>query len=343
VHLFAFILLLLGLAVVLAKYGRSAFGFLKGRRGLAVLALAVCALCSYQRPVIGFSLFVGISTILLARSNRSVAALALFGAFLVWIFPEIAVTDWVYDNRTEWIRFNTAMRLWLESTYLFPLAVLLLVAPELLAVLNSPRQRLVLLSFGILFSGSVIASLYTLTVARMDRAPERPSIDGYTFLKDEHPRDYELVTYLNQLPIHVVIGEACGDGSLPALPYHYGMPGRISAFSGRPSLCGWARHTWMFQQTLRRANLANETIWQSFLSTGESLRAIYSIGSPSPKSPAFIDHALRYLKQRGVTHIVIGDLEKSVYPSADPSMIANAIKGRVIFNPFPGIGVIELG
>jgi hypothetical protein len=339
VHLFACICL--GLAAILVITKLKARGLTRASiGGLAMILIGAAAF--YQRPVIALSLtYIGALAVLLG-TTRSVPLLALGGAFLVWLFPEVLVTDWVYDNRTDWIRFNTAMRLWLESTYLFPLAILLVVAPELVALLEKPRSRILISSVCVASLSCVALSLFTLTTARMDRAPERPSIDGYAFVKEEHPLDFELITYLSQLPIHVVVGEACGDGSHPLLPYHYGMPGRISAFSGRPSLCGWARHTWMFQRRLRRANVANETIWQSFLSTGESLKALYQIGGPVASDPQAVTRSLRYLVQRGITHLVIGELEHKVFPSADPQIIARSLGGRVIFNPAPGIGVVEL-
>jgi uncharacterized membrane protein len=284
-------------------------------------------------------LYVGVLSVVLG-SQRPVPILALLGAALLWVFPEIAVTDWIYDNRTDWIRFNTAMRLWLESTYIVPATALLIAAPEVSACITNRRAGLISIGVTTCFSACVLVSLYTLTSARMDRAPERTSIDGYTFLRDEHPRDFELVSYLNQIPGRVVVGEACGDGSHPQLPYHYGMPGRISAFSGRPSLCGWARHTWMFQRRLRRANIAHETIWQSFLTTGASLKSLYL--SSATRDTDAIKRALAYLQQRGVTHLVIGELESAVYPGAEPQSIAQMIGGRVVFNPAPGVGIVEL-
>ena len=340
VHLFACICL--GLAAILVTLNRLEARRLTPASLWRFALILVGAAIFYQRPIIALSLaYIGTLAVYLG-TVRCVPLLALGGAFLVWLFPEVLVTDWVYDNRTDWIRFNTAMRLWLESTYLFPLAILLVVAPELVALLENPRSRIVLSSVCVASLSCVALSLFTLTTARMNRAPERPSIDGYAFVKEEHPHDFELITYLSQLPIHVVIGEACGDGSHQLLPYHYGMPGRISAFSGRPSLCGWARHTWMFQRRLRRANVANETIWQSFLSTGESLKALYQIGGPVASDPQAVTRSLRYLEQRGITHLVVGELERRVYPSSDPQIIARSLGGRVIFNPAPGIGVVEL-
>lgn len=339
VHLFSCICLGLAAMLVTSKLRARVFT----RASLCWLAVMLfAAAASYQRPVIALSLaYIGALAVLVG-TTRSVPLLALGGAFLVWLFPEVLVTDWVYDNRTDWIRFNTAMRLWLESTYLFPLAVLLVIAPELVAILEKPRSCIVISSICMASLSCVVLSLFTLTTARMDRAPERPSIDGYAFVKEEHPYDFELITYLSQLPIKVVVGEACGDGSHPLLPYHYGMPGRISAFSGRPSLCGWARHTWMFQRRLRRANVANETIWQSFLSTGENLKELYQSGGPVASDTQAVSKSLHYLQQRGITHLVIGELERKVYPSADPQIIARSLGGRVIFNPAPGIGVVEL-
>jgi uncharacterized membrane protein len=337
--------LMLGAAGLLsgrALWGNPSITILSRRTIILTVLCVLLALVFINRPVIALAVgSSGISLLMWGRT-RPIALLTLLGGFLVWVFPEVLVTDWVHDNRTDWIRFNTAMRFWLEALYLMPFAILTIVTPEIYSALKERRMRLVLASGTALFSSYIALSLYALTVARIERAPEKSSIDGFAFLRAETPLDYQIISYLNQLPTHVVVGEACGDGSLPTLPYHYGWPGRISAFSGRPSLCGWARHTWMFQQRLRRANLANETIWQSFLSAGEHIKTLLTNTGATPEDRQVVQRALTYLQQRGVTHIVVGELEKRAYPLADPVSVARAVSGRVMFSPAPGYGLVEL-
>jgi hypothetical protein len=343
VHFFSMCLLACGTAVLLLTTRNTSWCQLRSPKNYASIALILLLwLVMWQRPVIALSFTLAVSSFILLGSSQKVAVLAFCGALLVWIFPEVIVTDWVHDNRTDWVRFNTAMRLWLESTYLVPFAGMLIVAPALEILLQSKFFGRCAATVTAILLIVVVVSDYVLTERRIARAPERASIDGFDFLRSEAPYDFQIISYLSLLPNPVVLGEVCGDGSHDLLPYHYGKPGRIAAFSGRPSLCGWARHTWMFQQRLRRANPSNETLWQSFLSYNNHFKNILSAGSPNPLNLAPIEESLLYLKSRGVTHLVVGELEQQVQPRIDLSTLAIMIGGEVLFEPSPGFGVVKM-
>jgi hypothetical protein len=343
VHCFSMCVLACG-AIVLTLTARNAsWRQLRSRKSYGlIITISLLWLLLWQRPVIALSLTLALVTFTLSGNSQRSAALALCGALLVWIFPEVIVTDWVHDNRTDWVRFNTAMRLWLESAYLIPFAAILVVAPALASLTHSNFFRRGSAAAATLALSVVGVSDYVLTERRIYRAPERASIDGFDFLRSEAPYDFQIISYLSLLPNPVVLGEICGDGTHELLPYHYGKPGRIAAFSGRPSLCGWARHTWMFQQKLRRSNPANETLWQSFLSYNAHFKNVLSAGSPNPLNLAPIEESLLYLKSRGVTHLVVGELEKAVQPQISLSTLAIMMNGEVLFEPSPGLGVIKM-
>jgi uncharacterized membrane protein len=343
VHCFSFVVIASVTLCFIIEASRNRTERMRSRRLQATVIVVIALLAIWwNRPVIALSLGLAAGACLLFLKTRTAATLALCGAFFVWVFPEVIVTDWIHDNRTDWIRFNTAMRLWLESTYLIPFAALLVAAPSLESLLQSQRFRRFSAAAVALGLTVVSVSDYVLTERRIYRAPERASIDGFDFLRSEAPHDFQVIQYLSLLPGAVVLGEMCGDGSHEWLPYHYGKPGRISAFSGRPSLCGWARHTWMFQQRLRRSNPANEALWQSFLSYNTHFKNILSSGSPHPLNLFPIEQSLLYLKQRGVTHLVVGELERAIIPEINLATLATMIGGRVMFEPHAGIGVVEM-
>ncbi len=301
--------------------------------GLA-LVVALCILLARPAIAIGIvlSALVGLSSRRVARRPYYAAALAC-GVAMAWILPEVIVSDWAIDNRTDWVRFNTVMRFWLDGYYLVPLSVL---AGCGAVVETRAGYRAVCLSLVTLAFISVI-SLYPLLQNRFDRTPESRSVDGFAFLRAEHSVDWWIVEFLSKLQGEVVIGEVCGTGTSPLTPYHYGMPGRLSAFSGRPSVCGWGRHTWMFQPVFTRGARSGESVWASFLAYEQALNVIY--GSDNDVE---LRRAISVLRERGVTHLAFGGLEGQVFGNIDLRRLAERIHGTLVFHPIYGRGLIAL-
>jgi uncharacterized membrane protein len=258
----------------------------------------------------------------------------ILGTAAAWVVPEILVSDWASDNRTDWVRFNTVMRFWLDGYALIPLFGAIVLAPHVLADRIRARRTLVGLTGLLLIS---VLSLIPLLRDRFQRTPESASTNGAAFLKVEHPTDWMIIDYLSRVAGPVVLGEVCGTGSTPLNPYHYGMPGRLSAFSGRPSVCGWGRHTWMFQQRFSFGPHAGENIWSSFLAYEQALETVYR-----GTDPAALTGALRYLQSRSITHLAFGELERQLYGDQDLELLAKRLGAAVVFSPSPHAGVIRL-
>jgi hypothetical protein len=299
---------------------------------LVVIAAAL------SRPAIGITILlfslIGLSGRRAGVSESNRAAAFAIGVAIAWLLPEIVVSDWAIDNRTDWVRFNTVMRFWLDGYYLVPLlAVVLSGLPALESV---ARYRTLCWSLCTALLVSVF-SLYPLLRNRLERTPELKSSDGFAFLSKENAVDWWIVDYLARLPGQVVLGETCGTGTSPLVPYHYGMPGRLSAFSGRPSVCGWARHTWMFQPVFTKGAKRGENIWPSFLAYEQALGTIYTSNS-QPE----LQRAVTSLIDRGVTHLAFGELEGRVFGNVDLRRVAERIHGTVVLNPKHGYGVIAL-
>lgn len=304
---------------------------------LIALAVAVSLCVVLGRPAIGISLFLAAFVALAVPRATLVAPIGaafVSGVAMAWITPELIVSDWAVDNRTDWVRFDTVMRFWLDGYYLVPLVVFAACGVKVITT----RSRFMLLcssaSFVALLS---IVSLYPLLQNRLDRTPEKPSVDGFAFLAAEHPVDWWIIDYLARLSGDVVLGEVCGTGASPLVPFHYGMPGRLSAFSGRPSVCGWGRHTWMFQPVFTRGARNGESVWGSFLSYEQALGVLYSSEDGSQ-----IGRAVASLREQGVTHLAFGELEGHVFGNLDLSRVAERIGGKVVLSPIYGRGVIAL-
>jgi uncharacterized membrane protein len=136
-----------------------------------------------------------------------------------------------------------------------------------------------------------------------DFAQRSNSLDGMAYLQDYSPGDYYAIQWLNS---HIQ-----GD---PTIVEAYGPEGgdytdynRISAFTGLPTIIGWAGHEYQW-----RVNWLNNTLYANdFYSRGAAVNAIYT--SKDPKT--VLDLMARYSAQ----YLYVGNLELSTYVGSDLS------------------------
>jgi uncharacterized membrane protein len=120
---------------------------------------------------------------------------------------------------------------------------------------------------------------------------------GLGWMRQRYPDDFAAVNWLNtnvpdgQQP---VILEAAGDS--------YTDYERISAFTGLPTVAGWAVHEWLWRGS-----------YQPIGARGEEVRYIY-------ESPDIVTTA-DLLKKYQVQYIVIGNMERDKYPDIDEDKI----------------------
>ncbi len=136
-----------------------------------------------------------------------------------------------------------------------------------------------------------------------DFAQRTNSLDGMAYLQDYSPGDFYAIQWLNA---HVqgdpVIVEAYGpEGG------DYTDFGRVSAFTGMPTIVGWAGHEYQW-----RVNWLNNTYnANDFYSRGAAVNSIYT--SKDPKT--VLDLMARYQAQ----YLYVGNLEISTYSGSDLS------------------------
>jgi len=127
------------------------------------------------------------------------------------------------------------------------------------------------------------------------------SLDGLNYLQSYDPGDYAAIRWLNS---HVqgspVIVEAFnlqgGD---------YSDYGRISAFTGLPTLMGWAGHEYQW-----RVNwLNNPYNAADFYRRGADINAIYTNTNPNM--------VLSLMNRYNAHYLYVGSLEKTTYPQAN--------------------------
>jgi YYY domain-containing protein len=127
------------------------------------------------------------------------------------------------------------------------------------------------------------------------------SLDGLNYLQSYDPGDYTAIRWLNS---HVqgnpVIVEAFNPQGGDYSDY-----GRISAFTGLPTLMGWAGHEYQW-----RVNWLNDAYNANvFYGRGADISAIYT--NPNPAT------VLSLMQRYDARFLYVGSLEKTTYPQAN--------------------------
>ncbi len=154
---------------------------------------------------------------------------------------------------------------------------------------RATRARRRALAF-VLGAAAFLALLYPMTaaVSRLRQKDGPFSLDARRALERRNRGDLEAIEWLGKnAPRSAVLLEASGDP--------YSEFARISSHTGIPTVLGWANH---------------EGLWRSndpeVMSRAGEIRRFYS--SPDPRG------AREILERYHVTHVVVGDLERTTYP-----------------------------
>jgi uncharacterized membrane protein len=309
------------------------------------IAIAVATLVAVGRA--GAAVAVGCALLVLLLAPRRTAAgedraplVALAAAvFGVWLMPEFVVGDFSHRPVVEWKRWNLAMRFWLEGHYLVPFLAVLAFAPAVGRALADRRYSRALTAVG-----TVVGTLWLVThayalVERRTRTPDVPGLDATAFLARDHACDDAIVDFLRQLPGRVQVGELCGTAEfVKPVPLDYGWAGRIAAFSGRPGVCGWSRHVWQFTGTLRHGPAAGTPTRDWFREYEFHMMSAYFAAQRRSHAAG----AREFLDRAGVTHVVLGEPERRLFPWLGGARLAAALGGRVEFEAGTGCAVIRL-
>jgi YYY domain-containing protein len=151
-----------------------------------------------------------------------------------------------------------------------------------------PRRSLALILGVAVFA----AALYPATamVSRLRQHEGRFTLDARSALERRNRGDLEAIEWLRaNAPGNSVVMEAAGDP--------YTEFARISSHTGIPSVLGWANH---------------EGLWRSndpdVMNRFNEIRRFYTTADPGG--------AREILRRYGVTHVVVGDLERTAYGGA---------------------------
>lgn len=184
--------------------------------------------------------------------------------------------DWLANS---WQRMNTVFKFGLHSWYLLSMATPVLIAA---AWQNTEKKKLILACvLGIL----ILAGLVYPAIVLSQRYKWSPGLTLYGLkeLYEKHPGDYDGVMWLTEQPGAPVIVEAPGDA--------YKYNGRISSYTGLPTVSGWPGH--LFQHGVP---------WDVIFKRREDVKLIYNSTT--------IETAMPLLKKYNVTYLYVGEEER---------------------------------
>ncbi len=340
--LFAFVFLSL-LLVSAAKRPLIAFSFLRGsnsaaqttsthhsQRRFAIIGFIVIILLEFVTLLfvkngITFALattiaLLGAVLVFVNIGDRAHAFTILLGAtaFALIAFCEVLFLKDVFAD--SYPRMNTVFKMYFQAWALLSIAS----GAGLYFILESfkplpslkPTLRIMQRSFQTLWSVALLllllaGSVYPLTapterLARHNAMTGQPylqrsnSLDGLTYLKTDpgNPGDYQAIRWLNaNVQGDPVIIESIGND--------YTNWGRISVFTGLPTLMGWVGHEYQW-----RANWINNPINNAeFQRRSVDVDTIYT----NPNSNVVLSVMNRYHAQ----YLYVGPLEYTKYHSVD--------------------------
>ena len=210
-------------------------------------------------------------------------------------------------------RMNTVFKLYYQSWTLLALASAWglgylarawLPRSPLPPLLQAPR-----ILWGGAFLALLLASLYypfTAPASKAGNDPGIPTLDGLRSLAESDPADYAAIQWLRE---HATVKETL----VEAVGGQYSAFGRLSAFTGIPTVLGWEGH---------------EAQWrggdEAFRGRAEDVRCIYTCGD--------VEQVGNLLREYGVDYVVVGRRERATYAPLTSF-------GSFLEVAFPGEGV----
>jgi YYY domain-containing protein len=263
--------------------------------GFFLLVLLIYGLDQLRRfpwllaiPAIGFFAgygaagiaFLTLLLIVLKRGWKGEDILAIAGLSVI-IFCEFI---YLRDNMGEvYYRMNTVFKLSMTAWIMMGMSAMVILGQWLSRI----QVRRAIPSWAGWCTISLVVLLLILIPPYMPLTYGYPSgtLDGAAWLSSTHPGDAAAIAYLRSLNGEIRIVEAIGDD--------YTYAGRISSFTGIPTVLGWPGHELVWR--------SNEDGWYN--GRIADVRVIY-------ENP---DRSLSLLSQYGITHLIVGSFEEERY------------------------------
>jgi YYY domain-containing protein len=235
----------------------------------------------------------------LSAPERFLWVLIAGGLALLFI-PEVVYLRDAFDG-SPLARMNTIFKSGYQAYLLLGLAAACTLPWAGVWLGRSAWQPWALVAAVLLLLGLVYP--YAGSYARTNGFANSPSLDGLKWLRVNNPGDPAAIAWLrDNTPGDAVVLEAFGDD------YSAFGHGRISTFTGRATVLGWAGH---------------ELQWDHPPGTrGDDIKTLYTTADPAAARPL--------LARYGVGYVVIGPLEHTTYGDAGDAKWSRL--GRRVFS-----------
>lgn len=236
--------------------------------------------------------------------DRFVSGIFVIGlGITAWFFVLLPEVIYFKDIYPTFPRANTMFKFTFQAFILMSLLVgwlfgFLQRSPSFF----SKYARKVWLMLILLFVAGALAFSFKGYPSYYRNFQRQSNLDGLTWLRSAEPEEYEGILWLRRYTEdRPVVVEAVGDS--------YSKFGRVSVFSGLPTVLGWRAHEWLWRGGYEIPRQRTEEV-----------RTIYE----SPRSAA----ALSILKKYAVQFIFIGEQERETY-TLDTAGLINL--GSIVF------------
>ena len=202
----------------------------------------------------------------------------------------VLVVEFVYLRDSFAVRMNTIFKFYYQAWVMMGLASAYGVWWLLNHLSGRLGRGLFLIGTGLVLAASLLYPLMA-TWSRADAFQSVPNLDGSSGIARGHPDDWAAIEWLNaNLSGAPVILESPSTGALGEGAYTY--RGRISAFTGLPTVLGWSNHEGQWRGSYTEQNLREPDII-----------TIYTTGDPQLM--------LDLLRKWQVEYLIVGAAETS--------------------------------
>lgn len=250
----------------------------------------------------GFFLYTGLGLTFLDEEKSETRKVLLLGS--VFSFGLIIFAEFFYfkDIYPQHFRSNTMFKLGYQAFILMSIVSSFTIIKLAIGKINNWTKKIYLLGLvPLLFL--VLLYPYFGVKSYFNSLREFKGVYGLDWMRERYPEYYLAIRWINKyIPGQPVILEAAGDS--------YTDNNLVSAFTGLPTVTGWAVHEWLwrgsYEPVAQRAN---------------DVATIYGSGNETATR--------RLIDEYNIEYIVLGEMERKKYPNLDEQKIATL--GRPVF------------
>ena len=216
--------------------------------------------------------------------------LILFGALLSLFCELFYIQDSFGIYSPQYIRFNTVFKIYIQNWIVWALAAGVSYYYLWQRINTSDKRNLMFaVALVLVILGAMSYPVFA-TISRSHQFDGEPTLDGVAYLQQQYPDEFNAIQWLNNISGTPVVLQSPGQA--------YKLNTHITAFTGLPTVIGWAGHE---KNWRNRAKTIDER-WSE-------VPEVYTSGD--------INEVYRILIKYQVEYIYIGEVEEERYHGHD--------------------------